>query len=133
MNKRNAMAVMAVVIFLIGIAAVYTTCIVPTPRGVLSANEARRKIARGEIHHLNVALKLYYLHLDAFPTTEQGLAALVENPGVTNWQGPYMEVEGEILDPWETPYEYSIVSNVPRIASAGADKRFGTEDDIAPE
>ncbi len=54
------------------------------------------------------ALKFYELDNGRFPTTEQGLSALVTKPDIApipeNWNGPYLDKEP--IDPWGRPYIY---------------------------
>lgn len=52
-------------------------------------------------------LDLYRLDLGNYPTTEQGLAALVQRPtGAASWSGPYLKGDAVPLDPWNRPYLY---------------------------
>lgn len=91
-------------------------------------DDAKRKIATGDIANLMLGLKMYRLHVGAYPTTEQGLNIL------TNHVGPNAEplLERPPIDPWGTPYQYTLSSNGVRIVSAGRDKRHGTADDVTP-
>src|SRR2546422_5722137 len=45
------------------------------------------------------------LDIGAYPTTAQGLDALQRNPGVANWNGPYLK-KAVPKDPWANPYKY---------------------------
>jgi general secretion pathway protein G len=67
-----------------------------------------------------------------FPTNEQGLAALRTNPGVANWNGPFLDKDLP-LDPWNQPYTYRNPgehSPDPEITSYAADgKPGGTGED----
>lgn len=68
---------------------------------------ARNSIARQSIQRLVSVLDLYKLDLGSYPTTDQGLGALLQQPsGVTNWNGPYLKGEGLPLDPWGRPFSY---------------------------
>lgn len=71
------------------------------------ADDARRTAARTDITNLMQALKLYRLDNQRYPTTEQGLAALVKRPTsgpqANNWK-PYIEKLPN--DPWGNPYQY---------------------------
>lgn len=73
---------------------------------------------------------MYKLAAGRFPTTEQGLAALVDRPeDVKGWRGPY--VEPELLnDAWGEAIAYESDGRSLSL-SAGDDGQFGTEDDIA--
>lgn len=71
--------------------------------------DARVAAARTQIETLGLALDTYYLHNDHYPSTAQGLAALVAlpagDPPAPNWRGPYLR-KGVPLDPWGRPYVY---------------------------
>ncbi len=78
------------------------------------------------------ALGRYRFHTGAFPTREQGLAALVRDPQVPKWDGPYISfLRG---DPWETPFVYEPGTNaLPVLFSCGPDMKPGTADDLLPD
>lgn len=71
------------------------------------ADDARRTAARTDITNIMQALKLYRLDNQRYPTTEQGLQALVTRPTAgpqpNNWK-PYVEKLPN--DPWGNPYQY---------------------------
>lgn len=76
-------------------------------------------------------LTLYRVQNSSYPTTDQGLEALVSNPGSSRrWRGPYIEKE-KLNDPWGNPYSYEADGRVFKITSAGMDQIEGTEDDIS--
>lgn len=78
------------------------------------------------------ALGRYRFHTGGFPTREQGLAALVRDPQVPKWDGPYISFLRD--DPWETPFVYEPGTNaLPVLFSCGPDKKAGTGDDLAPD
>lgn len=76
------------------------------------------------------ALAVYRLDQSGYPTTDNGLQALVESPAsATNWNGPYLE--GSLpLDPWGNPYAYEHGAEIYRITTAGPDGEFGSHDDM---
>ena len=95
------------------------------------ADDARRTAARTDITNIMQALKLYRLDNQRYPTTEQGLQALVVRPSSgpqpNNWK-PYVEKLPN--DPWGNPYHYSNPGQDGRafdIVSYGADGRPGGE------
>ncbi|MFW6181555.1 MAG: type II secretion system major pseudopilin GspG [Spirochaetota bacterium] len=95
-----------VVVVILGILAVFVV-----PRVAGRPEEARVTKARVEIANLEQALELYYLDNGRYPTTEQGLEALVRKPDTgpepTNWQpGGYLNKPRIPVDPWGTPYMY---------------------------
>ena len=52
-------------------------------------------------------LDIYKLDVGIYPTTEQGLSALIARPtGVTRWNGPYLKGENVPQDPWGRPFVY---------------------------
>ena len=87
---------------------------------------AKSKSAAIQISDLEQALELYKLDVGKFPSSEQGLNALVRKPsGATGWNGPYLK-KGELPDdPWGNPYEYSYSGGRLEIISYGADGRRG--------
>lgn len=76
------------------------------PRLAGRSEQARAAAARADIQsNIATALKLYELDSGSYPTTDQGLAALMTKPGnVVNWNGPYLEKKA--LDPWGREYQY---------------------------
>jgi general secretion pathway protein G len=78
------------------------------------------------------ALGRYRFHTGEYPSREQGLAALVRDPQVTKWGGPYISFLRN--DPWETPFVYEPRTNaVPMLFSCGPDKKPDTPDDLFPD
>lgn len=96
-----------------------------TPMVFRNVGDAKVAAARAQIETFGLALDTYYLHNDTYPTTEQGLQALVTAPPVPsfqpsavppfprsavppsprNWRGPYLK-KGIPPDPWGNPYHY---------------------------
>jgi general secretion pathway protein G len=81
------------------------------PRIMGRPDEARRAKARMQIESMETALKLYKLDNGNYPTTEQGLQALVEKPSIgaaaKNWrQGGYLEKGKVPKDPWDKDFVY---------------------------
>jgi general secretion pathway protein G len=79
------------------------------PRLSGRSDQAKVSVAKSDIEaNLATALKLYELDNGNFPTTSQGLEALLEQPGSSpvpaNWNGPY--IEKRPIDPWGNPYVY---------------------------
>ncbi len=82
------------------------------------------------------SLMTYRLQTGSFPTTAEGLQALVSAPASAagKWQGPYMEGGKVPLDPWSEPYQYAFPGKRNTagydIWSKGPDKQSDTADDI---
>jgi hypothetical protein len=70
----------------------------------LQLGSAKEKIAHQSIERLAGVLDIYKLDVGTYPTTEQGLLALVERPsGVIHWSGPYLKGDKVPEDPWGRP------------------------------
>jgi general secretion pathway protein G len=77
------------------------------PNVMKKMSGAKTKTARLQIEDLTAALDLYYLEIGDYPSTDQGLRALVEQPGdVDNWAGPYLKKADVPKDPWGQDYHY---------------------------
>jgi general secretion pathway protein G len=72
------------------------------------AEEAKRKAAKIEINQIGQSLDLFKLEVGRYPTTSEGLQALIVAPaGVTNWNGPYWKSGTVPTDPWKNEYKYA--------------------------
>ena len=102
------------------------------PRLFDRVDESKVRTAQTQIRMLRGALQTYRLDIGRFPSTAEGLAALMQPSAeaAAYWKGPYLEDELP-LDPWRTPYRYeSPVDNLQGFAlySLGADSKEGGED-----
>lgn len=96
-------------------------------------SDARGKAARLQMEALSSALDLYYLDAGRYPSSNEGLEALVRRPsGVQAWNGPYLKGGKVPLDPWGNQYAYrSPAEQAPyEIISYGADGREGSATEI---
>jgi general secretion pathway protein G len=115
-----------IVISLIGILMTYII------RNVMqSAENAKADQAKIGMNMLIQDLQRYKLDNNKYPTSEQGLNALLTNPGgdVKNWRGPYTE-DNKINDPWGVPFAYESDGRTVKLISSGSDQNMGSEDDI---
>jgi general secretion pathway protein G len=77
------------------------------PRVISYLGGAKTDTARLQIENLKAALDLYRLDTGAYPAGQQGLEALIKNPGnARGWKGPYLDSPGVPVDPWGNPYIY---------------------------
>jgi general secretion pathway protein G len=76
------------------------------PRLFGRVGQSRHATARAQIELLGAALDQYRLDVGAYPATAVGLQALVQNPNVPNWSGPYLKKSAVPSDPWGRPYQY---------------------------
>lgn len=93
---------------------------------------AKETVARAQINGFMTALDSYLIDTGRFPTTDQGLEALREDPGDPNWSGPYLRKEIP-LDPWGSEYVYRAPGRNGgyEIVSLGADGLEGGTGDAA--
>lgn len=90
-----------VVVAIIGLLAGYVG-----PKYFGQLGKAETKAARAQLDSLEKALDQYRLDVGRYPSTEQGLNALIAQPGGdAKWAGPYLR-KGLPLDPWSRPYSY---------------------------
>jgi len=95
-----------------------------------SLRQAQLAAAKATVATLDAAVDRFELDAGRFPTTAEGLNALVQPPpGVRKWNGPYLR-RAPLADPWGKPYSYSEARGVYRVTSAGPDGKPGTGDDI---
>lgn len=90
-----------VVVAIIGLLAGYVG-----PKYFGQLGKAETKAARAQIDALEKALDHYRLDVGRYPSTEQGLSALLVKPaGISKWAGPYLKKDVP-ADPWGRPYLY---------------------------
>jgi len=98
------------------------------PRVLNYLSESRVKATRIQIQSFSSALDLFHLDAGRYPSTAEGLAALVRpTSGVAGWAGPYLRGGGVPNDPWNNPYIYRSpgVNGPYDIVSYGADGQEG--------
>ena len=103
------------------------------PRLAGRTEQARIGAARADIEmNIGSALDLYELDNGAYPTSAEGLQALLAEPsGAPNWRGPYLKKKP--LDPWGNPYQYKSPSSHGMdydLYSLGRNGAEGGDDDI---
>jgi general secretion pathway protein G len=105
------------------------------PRVLGYLAESKTKTAKLQIESFSTSLDLFYLDTGRYPTTSEGLGALVQRPAdVAVWNGPYLKDGRVPSDPWGHAYEYkSPVEHTPpyEILSLGPDGREGGTGDAA--
>ena len=99
------LVVLAILGLLIGLVA---------PAALRQLGSAKEKIAHQSIERLAGVLDIYKLDVGTYPSTEQGLQALITRPtGASHWNGPYLKGEKVPEDPWGRPFVYRSPSQRP--------------------
>lgn len=104
------------------------------PQVLRYLGQSQARTAKIQIESFASALDLYYLDNGRYPSSSEGLTALVNRPGTApNWSGPYLQQPDVPLDPWGNAYEYKVPgSRAPfTIVSLGADGQRGGSGDGA--
>jgi general secretion pathway protein G len=134
-NKSTQGFTLIELLLVITIISVLAAVVVPRFFG--RSQEARIVAARQTIvGTFGIALDLFEQDTGRYPRTDEGLQALVANPQITNWRGPYLKTMNLPLDPWGNEYKYSYPSELTDseflydIVSPGPDGVLGNEDDI---
>ena len=131
-STRRAFTLIEVLIVVV-IMAVLAAAIIP--QFLHTAKDAKVSAAKGNVAELESALQRFYVNMDRFPTTEEGLKALVEAPAgeESKWRGPYISILRD--DPWGSPYQYRVPGQHHPTSfdvwSQGADKADGGDGENA--
>src|SRR5512137_2071934 len=109
-RKRSAFTLVELLIVL---AILVMLLALVVPRFLGSQKKADRQAAQAQIELLRGALERYAVDMKDFPTTEQGLDALLSAPSdqeeskAANWDGPYLNKDELPIDPWGNDYQYA--------------------------
>ena len=122
----EVMVVLVILVLIAGLVA---------PRVMNQVDLANVRAAEVQVKNLRAGLQAFRLDVGRYPTTTEGLAALMSPPPevADYWHGPYLDDELP-SDPWRTPYRYeSPVENLQGFVlySLGADQAEGGEGDNA--
>ncbi|MEY3201391.1 MAG: type secretion system major pseudopilin GspG [Pseudomonadota bacterium] len=107
---------------------------VVTPQVMNMLAGAKTRAATLQVESLVSALDYYQLDVGAYPTTEQGLAALhTRPPNTPGWRGPYVRKKQHLLDPWGRAFVYRAPAQKGafEVLTLGADGKEGGSGDDA--
>lgn len=107
-RRRPGSAGFTLIELLVVLAILGLLVAVATPQVLKYLSKAKEDTARIEVNNLSTALDLYLVDVGHYPTQQEGLQALVTNPGTNAWHGPYLKSKSVPLDPWGQPYQYRI-------------------------
>ena len=125
-NSGFTLIELLVVMIIIGLLAALVG-----PRFIRQEEKAKLKAARAQIELLSTSLDTFRLDVGRYPTSEEGLDALLRKPGsVDKWDGPYLKKDVP-LDPWSKAYVYKSPGDHGAfdLLSYGADGVAGGEGD----
>jgi general secretion pathway protein G len=135
-RRRRAFTLLELMIVLVILVLLFAMV---GPRLLGSQKKADIKAAKTQIGNLEAALELYAVDMRTFPSSEEGLQGLLEQPSderaAAKWEGPYLDDDVLPLDPWDNAYEYEYPPtnnrrDFPDIWSLGPDGEADTDDDI---
>lgn len=117
-----------VVIMILGLLAAF---VIPNITG--KSGEAKQKLVCIQMKSLNESLKMFKIDNGEYPTTEEGLSALILNPNpdmYTSYAASgYIEGKNLPKDPWNKPYLYLNLDGAVELISLGSDGKEGGKDE----
>ena len=90
-----------IVIVILGLLASFVA-----PEFMKDLKKAERQTAKTQIEMLMAALDSYRLDVGRYPSQQEGLEALISNPGSERWDGPYLKKNKIPKDPWDRDFHY---------------------------
>ncbi len=131
-SSRGAFSLMELMIVII-ILGLLASLVLPNLMG--KGEEAKRKLVCVQMKGVGETLKMFKLDNSVYPTTEEGLQALLTNPSEEEYPSyaPSAYLEGKNLpkDSWKTPFIYINKGNEFDLISLGSDRKEGGEDDAS--
>jgi len=127
-EKGFSLIELIVVLVILGLLAA-----VVGPRVYDKLAKGKEQIAKIQIKEIEGALQLFSFDVGRFPSSSEGLEALVRNPGnMESWKGPYLTKNDLPKDPWGKPYVYRCPGQHGDydLLAYGPDGSEGGEDDI---
>ncbi len=103
-NKPNGFTLLEllVVLAILGLLAA-----IVGPQVIKYLGSSKTQTASVQAKNIAASLELFRLDAGRYPTTAEGLTALVKAPAsVPLWNGPYLPQETAIIDPWGNPYKF---------------------------
>jgi general secretion pathway protein G len=99
------------------------------PQVMKLLGKAKGDVAKVQMSNIISSLNLFSLDIGRYPTNSEGLLALIQKPSdVTQWSGPYLNIEKVPNDPWSRPYIYNqpgLNGKPYQLKSLGADGIIG--------
>ncbi len=131
-SKRQRGFTLIELLLVMAILAILAAVVVP--KFTRRSEQAREAAAKTDVSSIETALDAFEVDTGRYPSTEEGLAALIEAPSnVKNWHGPYLK-RNVPIDPWGSPYQYVYPGSHSKagydLYSFGPDGHEGGDDDL---
>jgi general secretion pathway protein G len=129
-KKRSREAGFTLIELLVVLAILGLLAGLVAPRVLDYFGRAKSDTARLQIENISAALDLFRLDVGRYPTTQEGVPALVAAAGIPGWRGPYLKGSSAPVDPWGRPFIYRFPGSEGRaydLFSLGADGAPGGE------
>lgn len=127
-RKAFTLIEIMVVIIILGLLAAF---VIPNITG--KSEEAKQKLVCIQMKSLNESLKMFKVDNGSYPTTEEGLKALLSNPNPDEYtaysENGYLEGKNIPKDPWNRPYVYLNNDDEIDLISLGSDGKEGGKDE----
>jgi len=130
MVKRGGFSLLELMVVIV-ILGLLSALVLPNILG--KAEDAKRKLVCIQMQNIYEALKSFKFDNGKFPSTEEGLGALIKNPDEEVYKNyatnGYLEGKSVPRDPWKSPYVYINNDGEIELISLGADSKEGGEDE----
>jgi general secretion pathway protein G len=130
-RRRRGFTLLELMVVLLILALLAT---IAAPRVTKSLRKAKAQTAKVQVDALGAAVDSFHVDTGRFPTSEEGLKALIDRPGDSPaWDGPYLKKRDSLVDPWGHPYLYRVPGQHGEydIYTLGSDNREGGDGDAA--
>ena len=129
MKHRRGFTLLELMVVLLILALLAT---IAAPRVTKYLRKAKVETAHIQVNALSSAVDSFHLDVGRFPTSQEGLRALMDRPAnATNWDGPYLKTRDSLVDPWGQPYLYRYPGQNGEydVYTLGSDQKEGGEGD----
>src|SRR3954469_11616553 len=103
-QRRSAGFTLVEIMVVLVVIGILAAAIIPQFMG--TTHDAKVSTAKANVSELESALERFYIHMDRYPSNDEGLKVLVEAPAGEDkkWRGPYVKMVR--ADPWGNEYQY---------------------------
>ena len=129
-TSSNPLRKPAVTVTLLMVMAVVGALLLGRSKNPPKRKRSLKTRATLELRALYIASGRFFNDCGRYPDAEENLKALVINPGMRSWRGPYVNIVKP--DPWKCKYIYIVSNNTVTVFSSGPDRTSGTADDVYP-